>query len=245
MASRRTIIGLVALAAVVTVSAGAVLAADGSGATGTDGRTVTVGGTGEVDAAPNTAVVRLSVTAQGEDAAAVSQELASGAQQLRSTLTEFGLGEDRVQTDGYSVYEDPGSRENPNRTVYRGEQSFSVTLDDVDSVGALIDAAVGGGADDVSGVQYTLSDQRRSELRDEAITTAIDEARSEAAVVGSASNLTVGQVRHASTQSEGVQPYRVAESDLAMDSGGGGTNIDPRDVTVTATVEVTFDATTA
>lgn len=242
MPSRRVLVGLVALATVLTVSAGAVLAAEGSSGDSTDRRTITVVGSGDVSAEPNAAEVRLSVTAQGADAASVSQELATGAEQLRETLGDFGLDEADIQTQGYTVHEDQRSREQPNRTVYRGEHTFTVTLSDVDRVGALIDAAVGGGADDVGGVHYTLSEDRRDQLRDDALNAAIEEARGEASVVGQASGLSVGTVRHASTQSNDVQPYR---AEVTMDSGGGGTELDPQDVTVSATVEVTFDATAA
>lgn len=245
MPSKSVLAALAVLATVVAVGAGAALAADGGTppAPG-DGRTITVAGSGQIDAQPDAAEVRLSVTARGDDAASVSEEVAAGAGQLRSTLSEFGIPEADVQTQGYSVHEDPQSRDSPETTTYVGEQSFTVTLSDVDQVGALIDAAVAGGADSVGGVQYTLSEERRQSIRDEAIGVAIDEARSEAAVIGNETGLAVGQVRHASTQDTGVSPYR-AELTAAEADAGGGTEIDPRDVTVSTTVEVTFDASVA
>lgn len=242
MPSRSVLAALAALVTVLVVGAGVALAATGGTPTETDGRTISVVGSGEIDAQPDAAEVSLSVTARGADAASVSDDLAAGAQQLRATLAEFGVPDDAVQTRGYSVREDPRTREERNQTTYVGEQTFTVTLDDVDQVGGLIDAAVAGGADDVGGVHYTLSEDRRDAIREQALGVAIDEARSEAAVVANETGLSIGTVRSASTQDTGFEPYRADVSATAMEADDAGTQLDPQDVTVSATVQVTFDA---
>lgn len=242
MPSRAVVVGLVALVTVLTVAAGAVLAADANGPGESDNKTITVAGSGEIDAEPDAAVVQLSVTARGGDAANVSDEVADDAADLREALAAFGLDDEQIQTQRYSIHERPESRDQPGETVYVGQQTFEVTLEDTERVGPLIDAAVDGGGDNVGGVHYTLSEDRRDRIRDRAIRAAIGDARGEASVIADATGLRLGGVEHASSRETNVLPYR---AELSAADGGSGTDIDPRDVTVTATVEVTFDATPA
>lgn len=240
MVSKRTLTVLAVTATLVAVAAGAALAASDGSAPNSHNKTISVAGTGEVDAEPDAAVVRLSVRASADDAGSVNSELAAGTEELRSTLSEFGVPEENVQTVRYYVREDPRSRDRPDDTRYVGEHSFQVTLDDVDRAGALVDAAVDGGADDVGGVSYTLSEERREQVRDDAVRDAIANARSDAAVVADATDLEITGVAAASTQQASVRPYRAETQALA--SGDAGTDIDVRDVTVSATVDVTFSA---
>ncbi len=235
------LIGVVA-ALLVVAGAGALAATDGP-SNSTDNQTISVTGSGEIDAQPDAAEVRLSVRATADSAGSVSSQLASDAERLRSSLTEFGIASENIRTERYYVREDPRTRERPNETRYAGEHSFEVTVEDVDQVGALIDVATDGGADDVNGVSYTLSEDRRETIRNDAIRSAIDNARSDASVIADATDLTVTGVSAASTQQSSVVPYRAAFE--AADGGDGGTTIEPRDVTVTATVHVTFSATDA
>lgn len=239
MVSKQSLAVLAVLAAVLAVAAGTAFAMDDGSTANTQNKTISVAGNGEIDAEPDAAIVRLSVGAEGSDAGSVSSQLAEDAEQLQSTLSEFGIADENVQTTRYYVREDHRTRDQPNQTRYMGEHSFEVTLDDVDRVGALIDAATDGGADDVGGVRYTLAEDSREEIRDEAIRNAIANARSEAAVVASATDLEITGVAAASTQQSQVRPYHAEAVEMAAD---GGTEIDPQDVTVTATVHVTFDA---
>lgn len=239
MVSKRALAVLAVLATVLAVAAGTAFAMDDGATPNTHNKTISVAGNGEIDAEPDAAVVRLSVRAEGPDAGSVSSLLADDADELRSTLSEFGIPEENVKTAHYFVREDHRTRDRPNETRYVGEHSFEVTTENVDRVGALIDAATSGGADDVGGVSYTLSEDSRELIRDEAIRSAIDNARSEAAVIANATDLEITGVSAASTQQSNVVPYR---AEAVLQSGDGGTQIDPRDVTVTATVHVTFDA---
>lgn len=238
MVSKQTLAVLAVLATVLAVAAGTALAVDGSGAASAHNRTISVAGTGEIDAAPDAAEVHLAVRATGPDAASVSSSIAADAEALRSALADFGIPAENVQTASYYVREDPRTRDQPNETRYAGRHTFQVTVDDVERVGGLIDAATDAGADDVGGVSYTLSEDRREQLRDEALQTAVTDARGEAAVLANATDLEVTGVVVASTQGTDVRPYRT-EFQAAADAG---TTIEPRDVTVSATVDVTFAA---
>jgi len=241
MPSRTALLAAVTAVALLVVGAGVVLAADGTAAAESDRPTIAVTGAAAIDAEPDTAVVQVSVTARGADAGTVSEEVAGSAADLRAALGAFGLDEDQIQTQRYTIRESRDAGERPSDTRYVGEQTFEVTLDDVERVGPLVDAAVDGGADRVGGIHYTVSADRREALRDRALGEAVADARGEATVVAEATGLQLAGVQHASSRETSVRPYRADVSGASLE--GAGTDIDPQDVTVSATVEVTFAAT--
>ena len=107
-----------------------------------------------------------------------------------------------------------------------------------DAAGTVVDTAVGNGASEVQGVTFTLSDETRVELREQALEHAMSAARADAETVASSANLSITGVQSASTGG-GVGPVyetraTVADTGSAFDAGS---------VTVTATVDVTYVAT--
>jgi uncharacterized protein YggE len=239
MRTRPVFVVLAVLLAFLLAAAGTALAlgpADGS----VGNRTISVAGTGQVDVAPDAAEVRLSVTASAADAASASQAVADDAESLRSALADFGVDDANVRSVGYDVHGERGPREEGDAERYRARQTFVVTLDDVDRAGALIDAAVAGGADEVHGVSFTLSEDARAEARDEALRAALENARGDADVLADAAALDIDGVQAMSTTGTDVRPFH-AEA-MAVTADGASTDIDSRDVTVSATVEVVFGA---
>ncbi|OYR69865.1 SIMPL domain-containing protein, partial [Halorubrum sp. E3] len=122
-------------------------------ATPTDGgddaqleRSIEVTASGEATSAPDRATLRVAVTATGDDAAAVRDELAAGEGELRTALTDWGLDEDAIRTERYDVRESYETRDDPNRTRYEGIHQYAIELDDVDAVGEVIDVAIDAGA---------------------------------------------------------------------------------------------------
>lgn len=241
MTSTRSLLVVAVLVAAVAGVAGSALAVGhDAGAPGNE--TIAVSGSGDVSVAPDSAVVHLAVGARGSNASGVGATVAADAAELREALSDLGLSEDSVQSVGYDVHTDRGSREPGSDTAeqYVARQRFEVTVDDVDRVGPVIDAAVAGGADEVHGVRFTLSEAARAEARDEALRSAVGDARDEAAILADATDLEIGGVTSVSTTGTDVRPYRLEAA--AVSGDGGGTDIDAQDVTVSATVQVVYAA---
>ena len=239
MSSTKTLLVLAVLATLLVGAAGTALAVDGGGAA-PENRTITVAGSGDVAVAPDAAVVRLSVEASGPDAGNVSDTLASKAERLRATLQDFGIDDADIRTRHYDVRTDRRGGDGAER--YVGQQSLEVTLSDVERAGDLIDAAVDGGADEVHGVRFTLSEDERAAVRDDALRAALENARDEAAVLATASALEVTGVQSISTTGADVRPYHAEAVAYAGGDGGASTRIDSRDVTVSASVRVVYTA---
>lgn len=236
-------LGIVALAVLVT--AGALTAglgtvgADNSTTSSTD-RTISVQATGQAAAAPDEAIVQVAVTASGDEPAAVRDALAADAADLRAALDDLGVS---YETVSYSLSEPRRHEERPDGPAYRGVHAFDVTLDDPARAGAVVDAAADANAS-IRQVELTLSDERREELRDQAITKAMTDARQQATTIASAGDLNVVGVFSVDASQ---QHYRTVsyETAAAKGDGGGSTTIDSGDVTVAYRVSVTYNASAA
>jgi uncharacterized protein YggE len=233
----------IVVAGVILAGFALVLAGAGPGTVGADdgpttNHSITVSATGDASAAPDEAILRVAVTADGSDPAAIRDELAANASDLRSALDELGV--DYEMTD-YSIGEQRRPEERGNRPAYRGVHAFEIVLDDTDRTGQVVDAAAGVGAE-IDAVRLTLSEDTRDQLRDEAIGAAMADSRHQAETIAAAGNLSITSVATVDANEERFRP--IAFESAAAD-GGGGTTIESGDVSVTYRVQVTYIAASA
>ncbi|WP_135829638.1 SIMPL domain-containing protein [Halorussus halobius] len=211
-----------------------------------DAGTVSVAATGQAAAEPDQALVQVAVVASADDAETVRESLAANASRMREALAAAGVGDDAIRTASYSIdqrYVERGG----DRVAegVEGRHAFELTLSDVDAVGAVVDAAVSNGADRVERVELTLSEERRRAVRADALRDAMANARGNADVVAESANLTVTGVHSASTGDLNFEPIRAQalETDDAGPNAGARTSVESGPVTVTAQVDVTYNAT--
>jgi len=209
----------------------------GAGVTGADaaanhtngGATVSVSATGSASAEPDRAVVALSTSATAATASEATERLAANVTALRDALDDENLSIESVRTTSFTVY----SQENEDgSTVYVARQSFHVTTTDPDAAGTVVDAAVAAGPTEVQNVAFALSEERQRDVRAEAIDAAVTDARVQAEALADSADLTLGEVRSISTGGGFGGPVRLAEA----------TDIDVSPVSVTASVQVTYNA---
>lgn len=206
--------------------------------------TITVTGTGDATAEPDRATVQLAVVETAENSTVAADRLASNASRLRSALEASELVED-VQSTDYGLREQRSERppEPPQRAdggdgQFLARQTFEVVVADPDDAGSVVDLAVSNGTSEVRGVAFTLSEARHREVRAEAIDRAVADAESQATAIATSTDLSVGDVQSVQSHERGLQPvHREAADDAAI-----GTEIDVRDVTVDASVEISYEA---
>jgi len=212
-------------------------------------RTLTVRKSGEVTAEPDQAVVHVSIEATGDDPAAIRDELSDRSQQLTDGLVTSGLDEAQITTGRFSIREDVDREPRPvddtepaasESTRYAGTHAFRIAVDDVESTGNVVDTAVESGADTIEWIEFTLSAERRAELRQEALDKALEAGRTEAEFVAGEVDRSVVDVQHVDTGDGGVSTVR---QEFAMDEASGSgrsTELQPDDVTVHATAKITY-----
>jgi uncharacterized protein YggE len=228
---RRLLLAAAALFTLVAL-AGAVGLPDLAGAQDADdeGDSITVSGVGDVESVPNEAQMSFGVETRGETARAAIAANADAALRIINALRQAGGRE--LATQYVSVY--PVSGDSGTITGYSASNSVSA-VSDVDDAAALIDAAAGAGANQISGPG--LSSRNAEELYRQALAEAVEQARERAQVLAKAAGRSVGEIS-AIVEGSGPSPLPYAER-AAMDAAS--TPIVPGEQETSATVTVTFD----
>jgi uncharacterized protein len=199
-------------------------------------------GRGDTTVAPTSATFTVSVTTR---AATAAQAAAENAKRLASTLNWLrsqGLAAADITTAGYSVgqhFEEERGRQTPAGFIARN--SLRVEVRRLDDLGKIIDAALTGGATEISTPQFlstNLPEGRRAALAE-----ALREARADAEAIARAAGGSIGRLISANSGVSGPM-VREAYGDFVLTgriSGGPPTNIMPRDLGVSAQVTVRWE----
>ena len=164
---------------------------------------VNVVGDSIVQAQPDTAILTISVVTQARNALDAQQQNATKTDAVvRALKAAAGTGAE-VKTSGYSLQPQRVYKENQPPTIvgYEARNTVTVTTSDLNKVGTIIDAAAQAGSNEVSGIAFTLRQDRPA--RDRALSEATREAVSKAQVIAQALGGRV--VRIVEVQEEGFQ----------------------------------------
>ncbi|WP_158055493.1 SIMPL domain-containing protein [Halorussus halophilus] len=209
----------------------------------TDGQSISVASSGQAEATPDQAILRVAVVAEGDDANAVRQQLAQNVSQMRSALADANVTDDDIRTVAFNIDQQYDHTEKGREpTGFRGIHAFEITLSNADRVGQIIDVAVSNGANRVDSVELTLSEDRRREVRSAALRDAMSNARANADVIAEEANLTITNVHSASTGDLSFSPVRATVAEATTAGGDAATNIESGPVTVVAQVQVVYNA---
>lgn len=191
---------------------------------------ITVRGTASVTSVPDRAELSFGVESRGETARAA---LAANAAEMRRVIAALrSAGATDVKTQYVAL--SPRYNERSEAQGYAATNSVSATVKELARAGAVIDAAVAAGANQVYGPSLSRGDQ--TALYRQALKTAVENARATAQTLAAASGLSLGRVT-AIVEGGGAQPLPYpAAAEKAMDA----TPIEPGTQQVTAAVSITF-----
>jgi uncharacterized protein len=207
-------------------------------------QTIRVTGTGEARARPDQAVVDFAVETAAATAQAAASENAGVMERVIAALVRAGVPRDRIETSGYAVYPDYDPQPRPDQTVptirgYRVMNMVSVTLDDVDRVGAILDTALAAGANRVNGVRFAVRDPQA--FRQRAIDDAVRRARADAQAIAAALGVELGGIREAFTADVGMAVPMYARAGYAeLQEAAANTPVNPGEQTIRATVVLVY-----
>lgn len=236
--------------AITAVLAGCISSATDSASTDATGdRTISVSHSGEVAVEPDLARIRTSIEVTGDESSTVRDELNERVDELRDGLGASGLDEDQITTERFRVRDRVDRRRADAANIdsesdlerfsyYEGTHRFRITVEETDAVGRVVDTAIDSGADSVDRIEFTLSDDRRAERRNDALEAALDGARTEAEFIAAEVDATVVEVQSVDTADGRVSPVRADVDEVAEDTAE--TDIDTDDVTVRATASVRY-----
>lgn len=220
---------LVTLAIAVALLAGGADAATKAAATGD---TVTVNGTGTVTAVPDQAEFDFTVQTKGTTAAAALTRNGTDTKSVIDAVEGTGVPAANIQTTDVSL--DPVmSNDGTSIIGYTASDSIAVTKLSIAKAGSVVDAAVGAGANSVSGPSLSLSSQ--DALYNDALKAAVAQAKTKAQALADAAGRNLGDVVTI-VEGGGQTPLPFAVGAAAKAS----TPIQPGTQEVQATVTVTY-----
>jgi len=209
-------------------------------------RTLTVNGTGEVNAAPDQAFVRLGTTVQADEAAAAQTSVNEVMQKALSQIEKAGISKRAIRTSGLTlapVYAPlkSGTAGEQKIVGYRASNVIEATVEDIKLVGTVIDAGLTAGANRLEGVSFGLKDDLPQ--RNMALTKAVHEAEMKARTMARALDVSLGPVRE--VIESGVQVFRqeqfAGRARMMVADGAMQTPVEPGEIRVQATVTIHYD----
>jgi uncharacterized protein YggE len=159
-----------------------------------DGTVLDISATGTSTRVPDLAVIQAGVVTQAATAAEALQQNNAQMARVLDALRKAGVAERDIQTAriGLSPQYRYADNKPPVITGYQASNQLSVRFRDVAKSGAILDALVAVGANDISGPNLTI-DKPEAAL-DEARMDAIKQARARAALYAQAAGLKVDRI---------------------------------------------------
>jgi uncharacterized protein YggE len=196
---------------------------------------IVVRGEAQKSVAPDAARIEAGVSsfAKSARAAAEATNLAMGKVLLE--LKNAGVDAKDIQTSQSSLQPQYADRPGPREiTGYVAKNIVSVRVRDIAAVAGIVDRLVVGGANEIHGLSFTVSDT--SKLLDEARTEAFADARRKAEIYARAAGVTLGApLSIAEDAVPGVFPMRKMAAGLAASA-----QISPGEETLNVSVTVNW-----
>lgn len=206
--------------------------------------TIRVSGTGTVSTAPDTATVIVGVTIVDADLKTAYNAANEQVAAIIEAVQAAGVAVEDIRTFGLNIYQDSsfppmpamdgGQTETPELR-YNVSNQVSVKVRDISKIADVINAAVDAGANNLFGLEFSVSDIKAQQT--EARKLALEDARAKAAELAEAAGVELGNIVSISEYSMAV-PFN---GNMRMDMGGANTVIQPGQQEIQATLDVTFE----
>ena len=210
---------------------------------------ITVSGLGEVTAEPDLAVITTGVVTSAPTAREAVTANTQAMNGVLGRLKEMGIADRDLQTSDFSItpqYQhfrgQNGQPTPPPRIVaYEVRNTLRVRIRELESTGAILDAVVSDGANQVNGIGFSIDDP--TALMQKARRRAVSDARDRAEVLADSLGVALGRIV---SVSEGqmrppVPQPRMARMEMAMAADAGPVSVEAGEQLLTATVTITWE----
>ncbi|MGB6705778.1 MAG: SIMPL domain-containing protein, partial [Pseudolabrys sp.] len=169
-------------------------------------RLVTVTGEATVAVPPDSAVIRIGVSSLEKTAREAGEANAKQMTAVLTTVKASGIAERDIQTSRLSLQPqyDPNKGGTARLTGFQANNQVTIRIRDIDNLPTVLDRAIAAGANEMSGIEFVVSDQ--SKLLDQARDEAIADARRKAELYARAAGAKLGQVVSISEEGTAPQP---------------------------------------
>ena len=207
-------------------------------------RTITVVGDGTVNIKPDVARANIGVEVVKPAVDEAAAENSKVTAQVLAALKEMGIAEEDIQTSGYSVFSERFSPDgSPSTEVqYRVTNTVNVLIRDLDKVGAVLDASIQAGANNIYGVEFLLDDPTTA--RSAARQMAVENAAATATELAGLTGVEVGPIVSISEvigNNGGFYSNQFTQFSTGASVGRMPTPVEPGQLRLTMQLQVTYE----
>ena len=198
-----------------------------------------VNGHGEVNAAPDVAILQLGISAQRASVAEAQSEAATAMDKVMKSLSESGIASKDIQTQQFSIQQVTRWDQDKQEEIvigYRVSNMVMAKIREIAKTGSIIDAVAEAGGDftRIDNISFSIEDP--SPYRNQARDKAMADAKAKAAQLASLSGVKLGQPTYIS---ESIS-YPVYPSPVRMAEAAPVTPISPGEMKITLDVQVVY-----
>jgi uncharacterized protein len=207
------------------------------------GTRLDINATGEATRIPDLAIISAGVQTLQPTATAAIEENSTRMERVRAALKRAGIEDKDIQTSTISLNPEYQYDQNrpPRLTGYRATNSVNVKFRDLRRTGAILDALVAEGANQINGPSLTID--KPEEAYDEARVKAIAAGRARADLYARALGKRIVRLLSVSESGAYVPPPMpmAYARDAVQAQGAAKTEIDPGTQQLQATVSMSFE----
>jgi uncharacterized protein YggE len=221
----------------------ATLAMAQRGGEANDQSVIVVNGDGLIRVPPDEATVRIGILRQASTAQTAQEQANTVANEILAAITKAGIPSSQIQTSRLSLtpiypsrVADPGAT--PRISAYQASNVVSVRVLDLGKVGAVIDAALRAGANEIQGVLFGLRNDLAA--RQQALKEAVSEAQMKAETIADAIHAHLGPAIEINEHGASVIPRTEFAAGMARTAEMAPTPVTAGEVEVHASVTVRY-----
>ena len=206
---------------------------------GKEPRTIAISADGKVTVTPDTAKISFSVVTDGQTAEEVQQKNTEAMNKVIDYIKSNGVEAADIKTTNYNLYpryDYINGKQTP--AGYNLNQTLEVKIRNLTKVGQILTGAITRGANQVSGVEYTVDDP--DAFRAQARAQAFGKAQAKAKELIKLMGVRLGQVQTFSESVSGGPPIYF-EKAYGLGGGGPTPETQPGSQEITVTVSVVFE----
>lgn len=208
--------------------------------------TLTVTGTGTIDAEPDIAIISTAVVTEAKTPAEALSANNAKMTAVFATLEKAGIERKNIRTSNFSLQPrysyfqpKPGEEQRPPAIVgYTVSNAVSVEVLDLKKTGDILTAVVTDGSNELGGISFDIADRDR--LLDQAREKAVLDARRKADIYLGAANAKVGRITDFS-EGFATRPVRFKEAALRTVSADAPVPVSAGELSLSVTVSITYE----
>lgn len=215
---------------------------------------ITLAGEGKVSAKPDVAKISAAIVTQKEFLKEAQDENSKKSNILIGYVKSEGVDEKDIKTSGYNIYPQysyprpcpdyslcPLSERQPKIVGYQVRNSVEITIRDIAKAGDILAGVVGAGANEVSGITFTID--QPDALKARARGKAVEDARAKADALAKVLGKRVSDIVNFS-ESGGSPPPIFFAKEAALGAGGGAVpspSVEPGENEIVVDVSITYE----